>query len=79
MCNVVYLNSFCSDVAKQVQVHVFVARFVVPLASPRASFPLKIARVIDRAVVSRKILMLLFFRVPKSLTFKMRLSAKPFL
>ena len=40
-CNVVYLNSFCSNVAKQVQVHVFVARFVVPLASPRASFPFK--------------------------------------
>ena len=40
-CNVVHLNSFCSNVAKQVQVHVFVARFVVPLASPRASFPFK--------------------------------------
>ena len=37
-CNVVHLNSFCSNVAKQVQVHVFVARFC---RSPRASFPFK--------------------------------------
>ena len=38
-CNVVYLNSFCSNVAKQVQVHVFVARFVVSLARSRGGEP----------------------------------------
>ena len=52
-------NSFYSNVAKQVAR--FVARFIVALASREQAFLLKTARVIDRAVVSRKRLMLLFF------------------
>ena len=65
----------------QSKLHVFVARFIVPLASPRASFPLKIARVIYRSRGSepQKTNASLFPEFQNLSLSKMRLSAKPFL